>query len=82
MRIDGRKPDEMRPVLIKRNYTKFAQGSVLIEVGKYQGNMHCFCIEDSVPPHKKNTGQGWVTAEYSLLPGSTPKKSVKGIIPR
>jgi len=73
MRIDGRKPDEMRPVLIKRNYTKFAHGSVLIEVG----NTKVICtasIEDSVPPHKKNTGEGWITAEYSLLPGSTPKR--------
>lgn len=73
MRIDGRKPDEMRSVLIKRNYTKFSHGSVLIEVG----NTKVICtasVEDSVPPHKKNTGQGWITAEYSLLPGSTPKR--------
>ena len=73
MRKDGREPDEMRPVLIKRNYTKFAQGSVLIEVG----NTKVICtasIEDSVPPHKKNTGEGWITAEYSLLPGSTPRR--------
>lgn len=73
MRIDGRKPDEMRPVLIERNYTKFAHGSVLITVG----NTKVICtasIEDSVPPHKKNTGEGWITAEYSLLPGSTPRR--------
>ena len=73
MRIDGRKPDEMRPVLIERNFTKFAHGSVLIAVG----NTKVICtasIEDSVPPHKKNTGEGWITAEYSLLPGSTPRR--------
>ena len=73
MRIDGRKPDEMRPVLIERNYTKFANGSVLISVG----NTKVICtasIEESVPPHKKNTGEGWITAEYSLLPGSTPRR--------
>jgi ribonuclease PH len=73
MRIDGRKTDEMRPVLIGRNYTKFAHGSVLIEVG----NTRVICtasVEESVPSHKKNTGQGWITAEYSLLPGSTPKR--------
>jgi ribonuclease PH len=73
MRIDGRKPDEMRPVSIERNYTKFAHGSVLISVG----NTKVICtasIEDSVPPHKKNTGEGWITAEYSLLPGSTPRR--------
>ena len=73
MRIDGREPDEMRPVLIERNYTKFAHGSVLIAVG----NTKVICtasIEDSVPSHKKNTGEGWITAEYSLLPGSTPRR--------
>nr|WP_203415304.1 ribonuclease PH [Candidatus Scalindua japonica] len=73
MRKDGRKPDEMRPVLIERNYTKFSQGSVLIQVG----NTKVICtasVDDNVPPHKKNSGQGWVTAEYSLLPGSTPKR--------
>ena len=73
MRKDGRKPDEMRPVLIERNYTKFAHGSVLIQVG----NTKVICtasVDDGVPPHKKNTGQGWITAEYSLLPGSTPKR--------
>mgnify|MGYP001193646766 FL=1 len=73
MRIDGRKPDEIRPVSIERNYTKFAHGSVLIAVG----NTKVICtasIEDSVPPHKKNTSEGWITAEYSLLPGSTPRR--------
>ncbi len=73
MRSDGRKPDEMRSVVIERNYTKFAQGSVLIQFG----NTKVVCtasIDEGVPPHKRNTGQGWVTAEYSLLPGSTPKR--------
>ncbi len=73
MRKDGRAPDEMREVSIERNYTKFAQGSVLIQVG----NTKVICtasIDENVPPHKRNTGQGWVTAEYSLLPGSTPKR--------
>ncbi len=63
----------MRTVLIKRKFTKFAQGSVLIQVG----NTKVICtasIDEGVPPHKRNTGQGWVTAEYSLLPGSTPKR--------
>ncbi len=73
MRSDGRKPDEMRAVVIERNYTKFAQGSVLIQVG----NTKVICtasIDEGVPPHKRNTGQGWITAEYSLLPGSTPNR--------
>jgi ribonuclease PH len=63
----------MRPVSIERNYTKFAHGSVLIIVG----NTKVICtasIEDSVPPQKKNRGEGWITAEYSLLPGSTPRR--------
>ncbi len=73
MRKDGREPDDMRQVIITRNFTKFAQGSVLIEVGSTR--VICTAsVEDSVPPHKKNTGEGWVTAEYSLLPGSTPKR--------
>ncbi len=73
MRQDGRKPDEMRPVQIERNYTEFAHGSVLIQVGSTK--VICTAsVDDGVPPHKKNTGQGWVTAEYSLLPGSTPKR--------
>lgn len=73
MRKDGREPDEMRPVMIERNYTKFAQGSVLIQVG----DTRVICtasVDEGVPPHKRNTGQGWITAEYSLLPGSTPKR--------
>ena len=73
MRKDGRKPDEMRPVQIERNYTEFAHGSVLIQVGSTK--VICTAsVDDGVPSHKKNTGQGWVTAEYSLLPGSTPKR--------
>ena len=70
MRKDGRKSDEMRPVLIERNYTKFAHGSVLIQVG----DTRVICtasVDEGVPPHKRNTGQGWVTAEYSMLPSST-----------
>ena len=81
MRKDGRKPDEMRPVLIERNYTKFAHGSVLIQVG----DTRVICtasVDEGVPPHKRNTGQGWITAEYSLLPGSTlkrvPRESSRG----
>ncbi|MGH7929469.1 MAG: ribonuclease PH, partial [Candidatus Binatia bacterium] len=63
-RKDGRAPDEMRPVKITANYLAFAEGSALIEVG----NTWVLCaasIEDRVPPFLRNTGNGWVTAEYS-----------------
>ncbi len=74
MRADGRRPDELRPVVIRRGYTKFAPGSVLIETG----DTRVICtasVEDGVPRHLLGTGQGWITAEYSLLPGSTPTRT-------
>ncbi len=81
MRVDNRAPNELRPVIIKRHFTKYAPGSVLVETG----NTKVICtasIEETVPPHIKNTGEGWLTAEYSLLPGSTPirapRESAKG----
>ncbi len=74
MRKDGRRPDELRPVIIERNFTKFAQGSVLIEFGDTK--VICTAsVDESVPNYLKNTGQGWITAEYSLLPGSTSKRA-------
>lgn len=81
MRVDNRKSDELRPLTIKRHFTKYAPGSVLVETG----NTKVICtasIEESVPPHVKNTGEGWITAEYSMLPSSTPtrvpRESTKG----
>lgn len=74
MRVDNRARDELRPITIKRHFTKYAPGSVLVQAG----NTHVICtasIEENVPPHIKNTGEGWITAEYSLLPGSTPTRS-------
>jgi ribonuclease PH len=74
MRVDNRARDELRPIIIKRHFTKYAPGSVLVQTG----NTHIICtasIEENVPPHIKNTGEGWITAEYSLLPGSTPTRS-------
>ena len=74
MRVDNRARDELRPIIIKRHFTKYAPGSVLVQTG----NTHVICtasIEENVPPHIKNTGEGWITAEYSLLPGSTPTRS-------
>jgi ribonuclease PH len=61
---------ELRPIKITRRYTKHAEGSVLVEMGDTK--VLCTAsIEERVPPHKKNSGEGWVTAEYGMLPRST-----------
>jgi len=73
MRPSNRQPDEMRPVAIRRNYTMHAEGSVLIEFG----NTKVLCnasIEDRVPGFLRGKGQGWVTAEYGMLPRSTTER--------
>ncbi len=70
MRYDKRKWDELRPIKITRNYTKFAEGSVLIEYGDTKVLCNA-TIENKVPQFRRNTGKGWLTAEYSLLPRST-----------
>ena len=70
MRPSGRQPDELRPVRIQRRYTKHAEGSVLVEFG----DTHVLCnatVEERVPPFLKDSGRGWVTAEYGMLPRST-----------
>ncbi len=70
MRVDNRAAGQLRPVKITRNFTSYAEGSVLIECG----NTKVICtasVDDKVPRFLKGTGQGWVTAEYSLLPRST-----------
>ena len=69
-RVDARTADMLRPVIMTRNYLKFAEGSVMIEVG----DTRVLCsasVEEKVPPFLKGSGSGWVTAEYSLLPRST-----------
>ncbi len=75
MRPDGRSDDDqLRPVRILPDYLPSAEGSVLIEMG----NTHVICavsIEESVPPHRKGTGSGWITAEYSMLPRSTTQRT-------
>lgn len=83
MRSDGRGWDELRPVTITRGIMKYAEGSALIETGETK--VLCTAtIEDRVPPFLKDTGKGWVTAEYSMLPRSTKERitrdSVRGRI--
>ena len=73
-RPDGRQPDELRPVKITRNYLKYPEGSVLIEMGDTK--VICTAsIEERVPPHKKGTGSGWITAEYAMLPRATLERT-------
>jgi len=80
-RNNGRQWDELRTVTITRRYIKHAEGSVLIEVG----DTRVICnatVQEGVPPFLKDTGTGWVTAEYAMLPRSThtraPRESVRG----
>ncbi len=73
-RSAGRAADQLRPVRITRAYTIHAEGSVLIEFG----NTRVLCtasVEEKVPPHKRGSGEGWVTAEYGMLPRSTHTRS-------
>jgi ribonuclease PH len=66
----GRTPSQLRPVRITRHYTVHAEGSVLIECG--QTKVLCTAsVEERVPPHQRGSGQGWVTAEYGMLPRAT-----------
>jgi ribonuclease PH len=69
-RISGRKAGELRPVRIQRGYTKHAEGSVLVEFGDTK--VLCTAsVEERVPPFLKDSGRGWVTAEYGMLPRAT-----------
>ena len=73
-RPGGRAPDQLRPIRITRGYTIHAEGSVLIEFG----NTKVLCtasVEEKVPPHKRGSGEGWVTAEYGMLPRATHTRS-------
>ena len=73
-RSDHRAANALRPVRITRHYTIHAEGSVLIEFG----NTKVLCtasVEEKVPPHKKGSGEGWVTAEYGMLPRATHTRS-------
>ena len=70
----NRNTDQLRPVVITRHYTKHAEGSVLVAMGDTK--VLCTAsIEERVPPHKKGSGEGWVTAEYGMLPRSTNTRS-------
>ena len=80
-RIDGRSWDELRPIRISPGYLDFAEGSVLMEMGRTRV-ICAVSVEDRVPPFLRGRGQGWVTAEYSMLPRATltrtPRESTQG----
>ncbi|MGH7818110.1 MAG: ribonuclease PH, partial [Candidatus Binatia bacterium] len=74
MRTDGRQPKQLRALKITPSYLKTADGSVLIEVG----DTRVICtakLEERVPPFLRNSGKGWITAEYGMLPRSTHTRS-------
>jgi ribonuclease PH len=72
-RASGRSPADLRPILFTRDYTEMANGSVLVDFGRTR--VLCTAsVEERIPPWLKGTGKGWVTAEYSMLPGSSPER--------
>ena len=74
MRTDGRLPEQLRPTRITPNYLIHAEGSVLVESG--QTKVICTAsVEDRVPPFRRNSGKGWVTAEYGMLPRATLERT-------
>jgi ribonuclease PH len=75
-RTRDRGPDDLRPVRIFPDYLEFADGSALIEMGRTKV-VAAATVEDKVPPFLKGMGQGWVTAEYSMLPRATEKRTVR-----
>ncbi|MDQ4090271.1 MAG: ribonuclease PH [Actinomycetota bacterium] len=78
MRRDGRQPDDLRPLTFERDYTEMAAGSVLVSMGKTR--VLCTAsVDERVPPWMRGKGTGWVTAEYSMLPGSTPERSTREV---
>ena len=81
MRVDGRKANELRPVSITTGVQEFAEGSVLIETGRTRV-LCAVSVEDGVPPFLRDSGQGWVTAEYSMLPRSTNTRTRRETRPR
>jgi ribonuclease PH len=73
-RVDGRAPDQLRPVVLERNANPYAEGSCLVRFG---GTLvHCTAsVEPGVPGFKKGSGEGWVTAEYAMLPRATLERT-------
>ncbi|MCW5940803.1 MAG: ribonuclease PH [Fimbriimonadaceae bacterium] len=79
MRPDGRQPDQLRPVTMERGFAKFAEGSCLLKIGDTH-MLVTATVEDRVPPHKRNSGSGWVTAEYAMLPRSGRQRNQRDLM--
>jgi ribonuclease PH len=81
VRVDGRRPDELRPITVQRGYAEFAEGSALYAAGRTRVLVTA-SVEEKVPDFLRGTGKGWVTAEYSMLPRATetrtPREAAKG----
>jgi ribonuclease PH len=78
MRKDGRAPSDLRPITITRGYIEHAEGSALIEVGKTR--VICtVTVEERVPPFLKGKGEGWITAEYAMLPRATGQRTQREV---
>jgi ribonuclease PH len=76
LRADGRTPDQARPLAFVRDFTEMALGSVLVSFGRTR--VLCTAsVQEEVPRWLRGTGKGWVTAEYSMLPGSTPDRAAR-----
>jgi ribonuclease PH len=78
LRPDGRSPDALRPLRIQTGALKFAEGSALIELGDTRV-LVAASVENRVPPFKKDSGEGWLTAEYSMLPRATHTRSTREV---
>jgi ribonuclease PH len=79
MRTDGRQPDQLRPFTLERGFAKFAEGSCLIKMGDTH-MLVTATVEDRVPPFMKGKGEGWVTAEYSMLPRSGRQRNQRDLM--
>ncbi len=76
VRIDGRAADTLRPITFERNFTRYAEGSVLVSFGETKVLCNA-TVEEKVPPFMRGEGRGWVTAEYSMLPRATHSRSAR-----
>src|SRR3954451_9679836 len=79
MRPDGRQPDQLRPFTLERGFAEFAEGSCLVKMGSTH-MLVTATVEDRVPPFLKGKGQGWVTAEYSMLPRSGRQRNQRDLM--
>lgn len=78
-RPDGRQPDQLRPILFERQFTRFAAGSVLVHCGETQV-LCTVSVQPGVPQFLAGSGQGWLTAEYRMLPGATPQRQSRELL--